>query len=216
MDFLEKAKGMIFDLDNTLLDSHSAWHDVDAEFFRRRKIEMPDDYGRKVATMSFVEAAIYSINEFGLDETVEDLTSEWFSAIENKYATELKIFEGVSEYLQKLKNQGKKIALATASSRKLYAPALKNNGIYDYFDAFVSTDEVKRGKGFPDVYLLAAKRAGLAARDCVVFEDIAPGIKAAKSVQMKAVAFLNPNASREWEVLRQEADGFFDTYFALL
>ena len=61
----------------------------------------------------------------------------------------------------KLKEQGRKIALATASTEELYKPVLKRNGILDQFDCFVSTEQVKRGKGFPDVYELAAEKLGL-------------------------------------------------------
>ena len=47
-----------------------------------------------------------------------------------------------------LKEKGIRMAVATSSSPELYEPALKRNGIYEYFKAFVTVSEVKRGKGF--------------------------------------------------------------------
>lgn len=207
---------VIFDLDNTILDSHNAWHEVDTEFFRRRDLTEPDDYGRKVACMTFREAAEYTISRFCLDETVQQLTAEWYDLIQEQYSHELKIFGGVRELLCVLKNMGVKIALATASAERLYAAALKNNGIYEYFSCFASTEETQRGKGFPDVYLLAADRAGVPPERCIAFEDIPIGIRAAKSCGMKTVAFLNPYTVREHKELSEIADLSFSDYYELM
>ena len=53
---------------------------------------------------------------------------------------------------------------------------LKRNGIYEYFKAFVTVSEVKRGKGFPDIYEKAAESSSLPPETCVVYEDILAGI----------------------------------------
>lgn len=73
-----------------------------------------------------------------------------------------------------------KIAAATSSDVRLFEPCLKHHGIYDWFDAFSVTTEVKRAKGFPDVYQNAAKKLGLPDEDCVVYEDILKGVEGAK------------------------------------
>ena len=56
---------------------------------------------------------------------------------------------------------------------------LKRNGILDQFDCFESTEQLERGKRFPDVYELAAEKLGLEAKACVVYEDIVEGINGA-------------------------------------
>ena len=108
--------------------------------------------------------------------------------------------------MRKLKEQGRKIALATASTEELYKPVLKRNGILDQFDCFVSTEQVKRGKGFPDVYELAAEKLGLEVKACVVYEDIVEGIKGAKAGGFFAVACLNDHYSHDWDEMREIAD----------
>ena len=108
--------------------------------------------------------------------------------------------------MRKLKEQGRKIALATASTEELYKPVLKRNGILDQFDCFVSTEQVERGKGFPDVYELAAEKLGLESKNCVVYEDIVEGIKGAKAGGFFAVACLNDHYSHDWDEMREIAD----------
>lgn len=205
-------EGYIFDLDNTLLDSHSVWHDVDIKFFEKRNIVEPEDYARKVATMNLDAAAAYTIERFGLNEKAEDITTEWFSMIEKEYAYNLKMFDGVAELLKRIHDGGGKLALATATAHKLFAPALIRNGVYDWFDAFATIDETGRGKDYSDVYYLAAERMGIIPQRCVVFEDIAIGVQSAKRAGMTTVAFLNSNAKKEWDFLKATADYTFTNY----
>ncbi len=213
---IEDSKAVIFDMDNTILDSHDAWSRVDEEFFRRRGLEMVADYCRSVSTMSFKEAADYTINRFSLNEEPDKIIDEWFTLIEEQYANFIGLFEGVRGLLYEIKKSGRKLALATAASPRLYIPALKNNDIYDMFDAFACTEETERGKGFPDVYLLAAQRLGVSPCDCVVFEDIIPGVKAARNGNMKVCAFLNPYTKPEWDELSKLSDFSFKSYLDIL
>lgn len=215
-EFLKNIKAVIFDMDNTILDSHDSWNKVDEEFFRRRGMPCVADYSRSVSTMSFKEAADYTIKRFSLNEDPDAIIEEWLSLVEEQYAEHICMFDGVKELLQELKQNGIKIALATAASPRLYIPALKNNRIYEFFDAFSDTGETKRGKGFPDVYLLAAERLGVKPSDCVVFEDIIPGIKAAKMGEMKTAAFLNPYTTAEWSEIQALSDLSFKDYKELL
>lgn len=68
-----------------------------------------------------------------------------------KYTNEVKLKARVIDYLKQLKAEGIKIAAATSSDERLFRPCLTHCGIMKYFDAFTVTQEVKRGKGFPDV-----------------------------------------------------------------
>ena len=80
-------------------------------------------------------------------------------------------------YLTQLRQNGIRLGVATSSAEELFVPALKNNGIYDWFTAFATTKEAGRGKEFPDVYCLAARRLGLRPSECAVFEDTLTGLK---------------------------------------
>jgi HAD superfamily hydrolase (TIGR01509 family) len=80
---------------------------------------------------------------------------------------------------------GVRLALATASAPPLYEALLKNHGIYDCFDAFVSPMDGLRDKRHPDMYLLAARRLDVMPEDCVVFEDILAGVRSAKAAGIR-------------------------------
>lgn len=203
---IKDFKGHIFDLDGTLTRSNHVWSKIDEEFLGKRGIKVPEDYFKQVSAMNFEQAAVYTNDRFSLGENIQDIMKEWFDMAVYEYTNVIELCGNAGEYVRKLKEQGRKIALATASTEELYKPVLKRNGIYDCFDCFVSTEQVKRGKGFPDVYELAAEKLGLEVKACVVYEDIVEGIKGAKAGGFFAVACLNDHYSHDWDEMREIAD----------
>lgn len=203
---IKDFKGHIFDLDGTLTRSNHVWSKIDEEFLGKRGIKVPEDYFKQVSAMNFEQAAVYTNDRFSLGENIQDIMNEWFDMAVYEYTNVIELCGNAGEYVRKLKEQGRKIALATASTEELYKPVLKRNGILDQFDCFVSTEQVKMGKGFPDVYELAAEKLGLDAQDCVVYEDIVEGIKGAKAGGFFAVACLNDHYSHDWDEMREIAD----------
>lgn len=203
---IKDFKGHIFDLDGTLTRSNHVWSKIDEEFLGKRGIKVPEDYFKQVSALNFEQAAVYTNDRFSLGENIQDIMKEWFDMAVYEYTNVIELCGNAGEYVRKLKEQGRKIALATASTEELYKPVLKRNGILECFDCFVSTEQVKRGKGFPDVYELAAEKLGLEAKACVVYEDIVEGIKGAKAGGFFAVACLNDHYSHDWDEMRESAD----------
>lgn len=212
-----RDKGAIFDLDGTLLDSMGVWEKIDVEFLGKRGFEVPDDYLKIITPMGFGRAADYTIERFGLSEKPEDLIAEWYEMAKDAYEKEVCLKPNAREYLEALKKSGTKIAAATSSALELLGPCLKHNGIYDCFDAFVTTMEVARGKEFPDVYLEAAKRLNLKPEECIIYEDILKGLRAAKMAGCRLiVAVEEPASACEAEWIRAEADYYIRDFKELM
>lgn len=211
-----KFKGIIFDLDGTLVDSAHVWTDIDERFLARRGIPVPQNYCKAVSTMHFKAAAVYTNEVFGLNEDPDDIVAEWYNMAIDEYSHNIPLKDGAEHFLRQVRKNGIKIALATASSKELYEAVLKNNGVYDLFDFFASTDKVERGKGFPDVYELACKELGLKPCDCAVFEDIIEGIRGAKTGGFTSVACLDGHFLGDCERMKQEADFCFYSYNDLI
>lgn len=209
-------KGIIFDLDGTLVKSNHVWSKIDEDFLGKRGIPVPKDYFKNVSVMNFEQAAIYTNDLFGLNEDIADIQKEWYEMAVAEYSNNIGLVDGADKFLAFLKDNGVKIALATASSPALYEPVLKRNGVYGYFDFFASTEQVKRGKGFPDVYEFACRGIGLKSEDCAVFEDILEGIRGAKMGGFTAVACLNAHYIHDFENMRKEADICFENYNELM
>lgn len=200
-------KAYIFDLDGTLLDSMGVWEQIDVDFLTKRGLEVPRDYIYAICSRSFPEAAQYTIDRFGLSESVDDLLREWASMAIYAYGHTVPLKPYAKEYLAALKRQGAKLGIATSLPAVLYEPALRNHGIMELFDVICSTDEVSYGKTKPDVFLLAASKLGTDPQQCVVFEDITQAIKSAKLAGMTVYGVYDESSREHWTLIRQIADG---------
>lgn len=200
------VKGLIFDLDGTLLDSMWVWEKVDVDFLGSRGFEVPIGYQRAIAAMGFEETANYTIELFGLEERPEDIMQEWTEMARRTYHEEVGLKPYVKEFLERQRQRGIRMGVATSSYQALFRKCLERTGIYGYFDSITETREVERGKNFPDVYIKAAEKLRCRPEECVVFEDIHPGILAAKAGKFRTVAVYDEKWSHAWEQIKQDAD----------
>lgn len=208
--------GYIFDLDGTLLDSAEVWNKVDEVFLSRRGFAVPEDYADEISIMGFRAAAQYTIKRFGLSESVDAITAEWNETAVKLFSTEVELFDGALEYLKKLKGEGKRLCVATASHNELLVPALKRCGAYELFDDIITIDDVCRGKEFPDIYLEAARRLELKPSECVVFEDARAAIAAARAGGFYTVAVLSDRSKKDIDELKKASDKTIEGFGELL
>lgn len=201
-------RAAIFDLDGTLLDSMGVWERVDVEFLGRRGIAVPRDYGDSIRAMNLEEGAAYTIRRFGLAETVDELTGEWLSMVEQEYRYRVGLTDYASEYLTALKRAGIRLAAATCSRMEIIAPCLERNGIFPLFDAVVTAEMAGCGKERPDIFLLAAGLLGVEPGECVVFDDALSAIRSAKAAGMTAYGVYDITSAHRREEMEKIADGY--------
>ncbi len=197
----------IFDLDGTIIDSNTVWAKIDKIILNKRGIHCSDDFAAKLSSMTYEEAAD-EMHKLGVKENTEELIKEFNSIAVQEYANNIMLKEYVYDYLTLLKSRKVKTALATASPRSLYEPALRHNNVYDRFDVFCTTDEAGKSKDFPDIYLLAASKLGADPSECIVFEDVLKGVMSAKKAGMTAIGVYDKYSAYDTERIKKAADKF--------
>lgn len=94
---------------------------------------------------------------------------------------------GAAEWLVRLHADGWNQAIASSAPRLNVDVMLRALGLEPYFDAIVASEDVTRGKPAPEVFLAAATRLGVSRDRCVVVEDAAAGIEAARRAGMRSI-----------------------------
>lgn len=197
-------KGVIFDMDGTLLDSMPYWRSVSSNFLRSMGIVPEEGLDRKMATFSIAEGGAYLQQHYLPHMTPQAVNDAVSAYIAHVYADEIEAKVGAVEAVRGLRAQGIRIALATASERCHTDPAFRRLGIYDCFDGIFTCTQAGRGKSHPDVFLLTARELGLEPGECAVVEDAPHALQTAKNAGFITVAV--PDADMDWEEAQKYAD----------
>ncbi len=164
-------KGLIFDLDGTLLDSMPMWSELDVKYIRSLGYEPEPDFQNQVKMMTILDASGYIKDKFNLDKSPEVIAQEITDIATDFYINKVLIKPNVYEFLQELRNRGYNLVAATANEQDICISALERNGIMKFMDGVVTCSMVGYSKQKPDVYLKACEIAGHKPEDCVIFED---------------------------------------------
>lgn len=101
----------------------------------------------------------------------------------------LKALPGAVQFVRACRARGLKTALATSADKPKMVSTLAAIGLAEAdFDATVNGLDVARKKPFPDIFLEAARRVGVAPADCLVVEDAVNGVKAALAAGCRCLA----------------------------
>lgn len=213
----QNVDGIVFDFDGTLVDSMWVWDEVDRQFLEKRGLAYTDEFVEMIAVLGFELGADFVVEHFGLDERPEDIIEEWKELAQEGYATQVVLKPGAREYLEYCKEQGMPLAIATSLQRNLLEPALENNGILEMFDAICICDELQcGGKSNPTVYLEAARRIGVPADRCAIFEDVVTAARSAKETGAYVVGVYDGHKQQATEELKSVVDLFVTSYVELL
>ncbi len=201
-------KGVIFDLDGTLINSMRVWENADYVLAEKYGFVPDDEYWSKVTSLSFLEGAAYIADRFNLDKTAAEIADELYEVALNDYKYNIELKPGAKTLLKMLADDGIKVAIATSNVEEMTHAVLKRNGVFEYINAFVYCDQVGKNKAFPDVYEAAAKALGLEASECYVFEDIPYALDGAKKAGAEVIGVFDEYSASKEEEMRRKADRY--------
>lgn len=184
-------KGIIFDLDGVLVSTdemhYQAWKRLATELGITGFNREDNRRQRGVSRMASLEIVLEKSAKTYTQEEKEALAER-----KNNYYLELledmddsAVLENVVEVLQVLRKKG--VLLAVGSASKNAPVILEKTGLMPYLDKISCGLDTTKSKPDPEVFLVAAKKLGLSPAECLVVEDSAAGIEAAKAGGMKSL-----------------------------
>ena len=155
--------------------------DTDAAANQPAGADRADVTDRKEAA-EVTEEMIYAISE-----ELERLHWEEYDEYIEKNG--VKGFPGLKEFLESLREDGIRLAVATGSLRRIVRKNMKLLGITDLIEAAATSEDCENGKPDPDVFLHAARLLRVDPKDCLVIEDAGNGLLAARRAGMACAGF---------------------------
>jgi beta-phosphoglucomutase len=190
-------RGVIFDMDGVLVDSEGFICEAATRMFAERGLAVrPDDF------LPFVGAGedryLGGVAEkYGLRLDLDRDKTRTYELYDQIVRGRLGPLPGVREFVGRCRAKGLKLAVATSADHSKMLINLREMQLPpETFDALVNGLDVERKKPAPDIFLLAAKRLGLAASSCLVVEDAVNGVAAAKAAGASCLA-LTTSFTRE-------------------
>jgi beta-phosphoglucomutase len=192
--------GFIFDMDGVVIDSNP-YHKIAWEKFLNGQGVSFDDQlfdnvlsGRTGPTslrMLFGE----DLSQEKLDLYLDEVDSNYQNIL--RQSDDIKPIVGVHAFLDKISGNGMRLALATSAPELNIELGLQKLKLENTFEHIVGKVDVSHGKSHPEVYLRSLELLGMAAENCIVFEDSKAGIQSALSAGIQVVGIASGHSKEE-------------------
>jgi HAD superfamily hydrolase (TIGR01509 family) len=198
-----QPRAVIFDIDGTIVDNMHLHAEAFAVFAERHGLP-PLTPGDRARLDGRRNSEIFPIL-FGRDVPREECQAyehEKESLYRELSRGRLLPLKGLHLLIARLTQSAIAMALATSAPELNVAHTLGELGLADAFPIIVRGDQVPKGKPAPDVFIETARRLGVSAGDCLVFEDAPMGIAAAHAAGMPVVALTTSFTASHFEQLQ--------------
>ncbi|WP_214228344.1 HAD family phosphatase [Pedobacter sp. B4-66] len=195
---MNKEIAVIFDMDGVICHTNPYHSLAFREFFSTRNLAPTDE---EFAHHMFGKSNSYILSHF-LQRKIEgeellQLEQEKEGLFRKIYESHVEPIDGLVEFINDLKNNGAKIGVATSAPYANLELILSNVAIRETLGSIMASEDVKKHKPDPEVYLTSAKNLGVSPNQCIVFEDSFSGITAALNAGMKVVGVLTSHTKEE-------------------
>jgi len=188
----KQLAAVILDMDGTMVDTesiyHIAWRDLAADLgYTLEESTLKATTGRRISDgYAIIQAALGP--DFPMQRFQEQWWDYWRARVEQQGIARK---AGLDQLLNVLDAHAIPKAVATSSARAEALYTLDRVGIADRFPIIITGDQIQQGKPAPDIFLLAAERLKVDAKDCLAIEDSEAGVRAAAAAGM--VTFMVPD-----------------------
>ncbi len=179
-----KIKAILFDMDGVLIEAKDWHYEALNKALTDHNIEIisREDHLTRFDGLSTNQKLDILSKERGLDKKLYQKIND----LKQKYTWEigLKNIKPIALHIkamEKLKNDGYKLAVCSNSIRKTVDLFLSKADLLKYMDFFLSNEDVKNKKPHPDIYIEAIKKMNLNPDECLIIEDNFNGLKAARA-----------------------------------
>jgi HAD superfamily hydrolase (TIGR01549 family) len=184
-------RAAIFDLDGTLVDSNELHVQAWQETFRHFGKEIPVERLREQIGKGGDQYLPVFLNEQEMREFGKEVDAYRGDIFKKKYLSQVRPFPRVRELFERLRDQNKKIALASSGKEDEVEHYKTLLGIEKLVDSMTTADQVAHSKPRSDVFIAALRTLGnLQPQDAIAIGDTPYDIEAAKKIDLPIIGLL--------------------------
>mgnify|MGYP001501322878 FL=1 len=189
-------KGIIFDMDGTIVDSLPYHYKAWKIFFKENKVEnfseRLKDYkgGGTLDLMTAVYGDKYSRKELNI------MTDDKEIIFREIYKNNVVPIMGFMDMFELIKSKKILVGIASNAIRKNVKMILSELKIYEKFDSIICGDEVRKGKPDPEMFDETVDRFNLKKEECLIFEDSVEGVSAAVNSKVDVVGITSSSSEK--------------------
>ena len=186
----KRYAGYIFDCDGTLADSMPVHYGAWADTVRKYGGQIPEELFYTLGGWPSREMVRLLNERFGTSLDPETIGAEKEHLYVKRIGTIRPIPE-VADFARQVAAFAR-VSVASGGILPVVVETLETIGFKNFFSVIVTSEQVKKGKPFPDIFLEAARRMGVPAPDCLVLEDSPAGFEAARAAGMDYAVVKRP------------------------
>jgi HAD superfamily hydrolase (TIGR01509 family) len=180
-------EAVVFDLDGVIIDTEEVWEEVRRGYVAEFGKEFLPDTQTRMMGMSTPEWSAHLSEEVGVPRSPEQVAADVLARMAERYRASVPLIPGSVVAVRRLAAEFP-LALCSSSARILIDQVLETAGLTDVFRTTLSTEEVPRGKPFPDAYLEAVGRLHKRPAACAAVEDSSNGLRSAGAAGLAVIA----------------------------
>ena len=201
----------IFDMDGTIFDTEKFYYQTWLDIAKKEGFIFGLEDKVRLSGKQSKESIAYMVENFSMDEKEAIRIRKNLNELRDKKFNELDYSlkkPGLLKLLSYLRENNKNIALASSSIKSRIDFLLDREGVRDYFDEIISSDDITKGKPDPQIFNLAMEKIGADKNRTYIIEDSLAGVKAAKKSGAKVVLIIDLDKS---ELIKSQADLVFSS-----
>tara|TARA_Y100000748_G_scaffold254451_1_gene220421 strand:+ start:256 stop:930 length:675 start_codon:yes stop_codon:yes gene_type:complete len=183
-----KLKGVLFDMDGTVLDSEGLFDNAQLSLLKEYNIKSSTNELSDFKGMSYKDFYPQFMKKFNLVDDIEVIRSKLRTYLHDIMEKNLNFIDGFKDfYNSSIKNKNLKIGLVTNTTRLTFKKIQTFINIDDYFSYVLTSTEAKEPKPSPMPYLQAMEFLSLNPNQTLIIEDSKTGLLS--GIKSNAIVF---------------------------
>ena len=187
---------VIFDMDGVIIDTEPLHHH--AFFAEFAELGIPVSAAEYATFLGKSTRNVFQLlkQQYGLAPEVEALVMRKRELFNNAFDEDaaLDLLPGVRSLIEDLRRHDIQLVVASSASKATIARVFDRFGLRPYFAHIVSGEDFAESKPNPAIFLRAAELAETPVAECIVIEDAANGVAAARAAGIYCIAYASPHS----------------------